>query len=248
MCVKPVSNYKVELTGNNTLPPSHCTEESEAIQVQELTQNRPDWYEPQPSVIIRCKVQRLPASFLITGSHEREHSHPCQASIPTDDTLIHWRHTLAAQEAGQKTAVLEHRRLWGVTAGRSLSSSSVWESRSEWAYAELKPGFGDRSILRAPFRNRRASHQQVEVICLIGGSLFSFRFISDVEWPGFRGTVWVLTLALLLHRWLITAPPCWKHWLPFCMHLRLLTYPSPVLFPQRRTEMKSQNIKCEICC
>lgn len=34
ICVKPVSNYKVELTGNNMLPSSHCTEETEAIQVE----------------------------------------------------------------------------------------------------------------------------------------------------------------------------------------------------------------------
>lgn len=50
------------------------------------------------------------------------------ASTPKDDTLIHWRHTLVAQEAGQKTAVLEHRRLWGVTASEFLSSFSIWKA------------------------------------------------------------------------------------------------------------------------
>lgn len=50
------------------------------------------------------------------------------ASTPVDDTLIHWRHTLAAQEAGQKTAVLEHGRLWGVTASKFLSSFSFWKA------------------------------------------------------------------------------------------------------------------------
>lgn len=124
-----------------------------------------------PSVIIRCKVQRLPAFFLITGSHENEHSHPCQASIPTDDTVIHWRHTLAAQEAGQKTAALEHRRLWGVTASCFLPLQS---GKLQWmSVCRITARIWGQEHPQSAIQNRQASHQHVEVICLIGGSFFS---------------------------------------------------------------------------
>lgn len=94
------------------------------------------------------------------------------ASTPKDDTLIHWRHTLVAQEAGQKTAVLEHGRLWGVAASKFSFFLFSLESCSERVCAEFKPGYGGRGVFRATFKIGKPTTQHVEVIYVARGLFF----------------------------------------------------------------------------
>jgi hypothetical protein len=187
-------------------------------------------------------------SFWPEGSHESSLSSLVVGNLTHtlhNDTLIHWRHTLAAQEAGQKTAALKCGCLNRVVASKFLFLFNL-ENYSWWVCAELKPGYGNRGIIRVPVKSGKPTTQHVEVICLPGGSFSPFRFILVEEW--FWGAIWVLTLELLLHCYFLQTLDARNASCPVHIQPRPLppSHPS-ILLPHTAWRWKKQSVKCKIC-